>query len=117
MSEVEEDGPPAWDDGLAVYAPGKYVIIGITYVDAEGAFLRRAQMHGVIESADPERGFRVALRGEKEGGTYDLPPDPRGFQPAEPGEYRLRETGETIVDPDLLSTWTLHAPEAANDED
>lgn len=114
VSQVEDEGAPAWDEGLAAYAPGRYVIIGITYLDAEGVFLRQAQMHGVIESADPRQGFAVALRGARDGETYTLPPDPRGFQPADPGEYRLRETGEVVVDPDLLSTWTLCAPEAAN---
>lgn len=111
MPEVEDDGPPAWDEGLATYAPGKYLLVGITYLDAEGVFLRQAQMHGVIESADPKHGFRVALRGARDGEFYTLPPDPRAFQPAAPGEYRLRESGETIVDPDLLATWTLYAPE------
>jgi hypothetical protein len=34
----------------------------------------------------------------------------RAFQPAPPGEYRLKSTGEIVVDPDLLSTWTIRRP-------
>ena len=38
---------------------------------------------------------------------YWLPPHLEAFQPAEPGEYRLRSTGEVLVDPDFVSTWTI----------
>lgn len=115
MSSQEVDGPPAWDEGLAAYAPGKYVLIGITYLDVHGEVSRLDQMHGVIESADAHAGFTVALKGARTGETYKLPPDPRGFQPAPPGEYRLHESGELIVDPDLFSTWTLYEAAAGDD--
>ncbi|WP_168076173.1 hypothetical protein [Caulobacter sp. SSI4214] len=115
MPETDSDGPPAWDESLAAYAPGKYVVIGITYLDAAGEFLEQTQMHGLIQSADPRDGFAVALEGDRAGEVYWLPPDPRGFQPADPGEYRLRGTGEVIVDPDLLSTWTIYRPGARDD--
>jgi len=111
VSEIEDDGPPAWDEDLAAYAPGKYVLIGITYLDEQGGVLRLDQMHGVIESADPGLGFAVRLEGARAGEVHRLPPDPRAFQPAPPGEYRMRESGEVVTDPDLISTWTLYGPE------
>ncbi len=42
------------------------------------------------------------------GGHYDLPPDVRTFEEARPGEYRLRSTGEIVVDPDFTSTWIVN---------
>jgi len=39
-----------------------------------------------------------------------LPPEPEAYEPAPPGEYRLRSTGEVVVDPDYLTTWTVGSP-------
>jgi hypothetical protein len=42
---------------------------------------------------------------------FTLPPEPDAFDVAGPGHYRL-QSGETIVDPDFLSTWRVIAPSA-----
>ena len=39
--------------------------------------------------------------------VYRLPPELRGIQPAPPGVYRLRSTGEELENPDFLYTWTI----------
>ena len=44
-----------------------------------------------------------------------LPPDLSTFRRAEPGTYRLKSTGEAIVDPDFLSTWILIASKEGPD--
>jgi hypothetical protein len=49
----------------------------------------------------------VRLQGRREGETYVLPAHASAFEPADPGSYRLRSTGETIEDPDYLTTWTI----------
>ena len=36
---------------------------------------------------------------------WNLPPDPSLIQPAPPGEYRMRSTGEVITNPDFITTW------------
>ncbi len=109
------DGCPEFDPGLAEQLIGKTVIIGLTYVDGADTVTRRVQIHGVIGLANQTDGVRIDLLGTKAGDTYWLPPDTSNFDPAQPGVYRLKETGEEIVDPDFLSTWTIHAPETAND--
>jgi len=43
---------------------------------------------------------------------FTLPPDLSAFQKAQPGEYRLRRTGEVIVNPDYLCVWIVQAPPA-----
>ena len=48
--------------------------------------------------------MQVAGSGEEEW----LPPHLEAYQEAAEGEYRLRSTGEVVVDPDWLCTWTIH---------
>ncbi len=88
---------------------GKYILVGITYVDSAGEVTSRQQLHGVIESASQD-GILIALGGIHEGETWNMPPMLRAIRPAKPGEYVLEMSGETIQDPDLLATWTVEQP-------
>ena len=86
---------------------GKHVLVGITYVDADGRQIEQREYHGVIESADEHTGFAIRIDDR----TVEwLPPHVGAFSAAEPGEYRLRSTGEVVTNPDLLSTWTIQRP-------
>jgi hypothetical protein len=40
-----------------------------------------------------------------------LPPEPDAFDEAVPGEYRLRSTGEVVVNPAFTTSWTVEAGE------
>ena len=86
---------------------GKYVLIGITREAADGTFLEETECHGRIALVDPDLGIRVVL---SDGEVLTLPPDPESFRDAKPGVYRLRSTGEEIVDPDLTTVWTIREP-------
>ncbi|HEX3467332.1 MAG TPA: hypothetical protein VHT05_04570 [Candidatus Elarobacter sp.] len=77
---------------------GKTVLVGITHVDRAGSEVGSAQWHGVIEAVVPLLAIRV---GDE---VRILPPT---VMKASPGEYRLRSTGEVVVDPDFLATWTV----------
>lgn len=101
---------PAWDEEGADALLGAYVIVGLTTVEADGSLVSQVQLHGRVTTADEERGICIALEGTRAGETYWLPPQPAAFQPASPGEYRLRATGEVIVDPDFTSSWTIERP-------
>lgn len=89
---------------------GAVVLVGITNVDAGGAFLSQDQMYGCIVSVQPDQGIELELWGERSGEHFWLPPELEAFEKARPGEYRLRSTGEVVCDPDLLSNWTVQAP-------
>ena len=95
--------PPFWDEKARRLIGGR-VLVGVTYVDHAGALLEQSQFHGVIEAADRDG---ITVRRD-DGETKWLPPDLRAFERADPGEYRLRATGEVVVDPDWLSAWTVH---------
>jgi hypothetical protein len=101
-----------WDDERARPLVGKSVIIGLTYEGSDGKSLRQEQLHGRIDFAHPTQGFCVTLDGHKLGMVYWMPPDVRAFHAARPGQYRLRSTGEVVVDPDLTANWIVTAQPA-----
>jgi hypothetical protein len=104
---------PEWDELI-----GKTVLLGLTFTDADGELIEQTQRHGVIEVADPEQGVGVRLIAPGQAWDrelYWLPPDLTAFSDAAPGSYRLRATGETVVDPDLTSTWEIRSPAADED--
>jgi hypothetical protein len=98
---------PAFDRELANRVIGKRVLVGLTYERHDGTVDHQSQVHGVVTRADEET-IAIALSGTGE--VFPLPPDLRSFQVARPGEYRLRSTGEVVVDPDFIANWTITAP-------
>lgn len=83
---------------------GKRIIVGKTYMDGEEA-VEQTQYHGLIEAVDERRGF--LLRRADNGEIESLPPDLRAFEPAKPGEYTLRSSGEVVIDPDYTAAWIV----------
>jgi hypothetical protein len=104
---------PDWHDLV-----GKTILIGLTFADSDGNVVERAQRHGIVEIADPERGIatRLVAPGQRwDGELYWLPPNLESLAEAAPGAYRLRSTGETLVDPDLLCSWEVRSPAPEDD--
>ena len=100
---------PEFDQALADSYVGRYILVGVTYLDHFGKELERVQFHGVIESVSRE-GVRIALRGKRDGEYWTMPPDLNSIFPAKPGTYSLHGTGEVIEDPDFLAKWTVNKP-------
>ncbi|MDG2527568.1 hypothetical protein [Caulobacter endophyticus] len=109
--------PEHWDQALADTLPGRIILVGLTFLDADGEIEDVEQFHGVILSADPEEGILVDLLTEEEDGdTYLLPPQTSNIRPAQPGTYTLAN-GEVLENPDFVSNWTIQGPEdPANDD-
>jgi hypothetical protein len=92
---------------------GKTILLGLTFTTADRELVEQTQRHGVIEQFDPDAGIAVRLVGPGQpwdGELYWLPPDLGNLSEAAPGAYKLRSTGETIVDPDFTSTWEIRRP-------
>jgi len=87
---------------------GKYVIIGLTYIDSDDQVRESIQLHGRIRRVHPDDGIVIQREDKEE--TYTFPYDLAAFEAAEPGEYRLAKTGEVIHNPDYLSTWEIQKP-------
>jgi hypothetical protein len=83
---------------------GKTVLIGMTYRDHEENFIEQKQLYGRIDRINQTEGMVIDL---ETGEEFKLPPDPNKLQPAAKGEYFLKTTGETVIDPDFTTIWTL----------
>lgn len=99
---------PRLDQSLAASYIGKHVLIDITYLDHKDTFIEQKQFHGRIIRINDTEGIVVEL--DNSGSEFKLPPDLRGIKKAAKGEYRLRSSGEVVVDPDLIANWTINKP-------
>jgi hypothetical protein len=106
-NDFDEERRP-WDASLAKTLPGQLVLVGLAYfeVDAEEPF-EQQQLFGRVVSADEREGILLSLEGQRTGEQFNLPPDTRSFREADPGEYRLRSTGEVVVNPDFTVTFSI----------
>ena len=90
---------------------GKRLLIGISHRTHDGHLIRQEQFHGlIVEAGQAEIVIERADTGER----VSLPPE---LDAAGPGEYRLRSTGEVVVNPDYLAKWTITHPAAQKDSD
>ncbi len=83
---------------------GKLVLVGLSIFDRDDELVEQTQFAGRIQTIQVNAGFEIV---RSDGSSYWLPPEPRSFEEAAPGEYRLRSTGEVIVNPDFVSTWCI----------
>ena len=98
----------AWDEARAQGLLGKRALVGITYLDVDGETVTgQIQLHGIIITVDRDNGIELSLGGGNEGKSFWLPAATGPFEDAQPGEYALRATGEVLVNPDIVSTWTV----------
>ena len=102
------DGPPdkSFDVDAATGFVGKSILIGITEETGDGQVSARHEYQGVIAAATAA-GIDVELGGVNEGQTWRMPPWLFELQPAAPGLYRLRSTGEEVEDPDFVFTMSI----------
>ena len=99
------DGSAAFNERRARFAIGKRVLVGVTVLsEDEAEVLERRAFAATLTTVEPGRGIELRL---DDGTSYWLPPDAHALQEAPPGEYQLHGTGQTVVDPDYLTTWTI----------
>ena len=95
------------DDRFAAELLGTDVLVGVTMVDHAGKVKERRQFHGQVVQASPADGVTLV---DSDGEEHWLPFDPAAYEPAEPGEYELRSTGQIVVDPTWLTKWIVSPP-------
>lgn len=106
--------PPPYDAAKAAELVGKRILVGLTTLDHQGRLLERRQFLGTVVRVDEEEGVVVTISGSTE--EFRFPPDLRAFRKADKGQYRMRSTGERVVDPDFLTSWTMTAKPYTGDE-
>ena len=72
-----------------------------------------SEMVGVLGEVEADKFYRELYSGsqsikQKDGTDFTLPPDLSSTKRARQGEYKLRSTGEVVVNPDFLATWNLN---------
>jgi len=87
---------------------GKRLLVGITYKKHDGTLIEQKQLHGTIVRINDNEGIVLRLHGSDE--EFRLPPHFESLEPAVSREYRLRSTGELVIDPDFVATWTVTKP-------
>ena len=84
---------------------GSVVLVGITRLFGNGDF-EQEQYAGKASIRD-ENTYCLVELSCTDGETRQYPFDARSLQRAAEGEYRLRNTGEVIENPDFLMTWEV----------
>lgn len=103
-----------FDQNKAKELIGKYILVGVTYLDSNGEIESQQQLHGVIKKAIKNEGILIQLKGAYEGEEWNMPPDTKSILEAKPGEYNLKSTGEVVSNPDFVCTWEVHKPKEEN---
>jgi hypothetical protein len=90
---------------------GKRILVGMTHVDRTDSHeLAKSQQLGTIFAVAVDA---IHVRWE----SGDETTLPLKVVDAKPGTYRLRSSGKFVVDPDLLSAWTVAwTPKTAGDK-
>ncbi|QAU34668.1 hypothetical protein [Janthinobacterium sp. 17J80-10] len=103
----EIDHREIWDTAIASDLVGKILLVGASYFSADGTFIEQEQFYGRVLSASTDEGIVLELEGSRLGEEFTLPPDTRSIYRAAAGEYKLRSTGEVVVDPDFTATYNV----------
>lgn len=84
---------------------GKVLLIGITLLDDNEELIEQFQVFGEIIRCNSD-GVVIHKNGTNQ--EFTIPPDFENITLAQPGEYKLRSTGEVVTDPDYISSWTVN---------
>lgn len=83
--------------------PGKVILVGITYYTNDNKFIEQKQFYGTVTEANDSL---IGIK-QRNGEEFTIPPDLNSTKSARPGEYKLRSTGEVVVNPNFLAKWNL----------
>jgi hypothetical protein len=92
-----------WDE-LKLYLIGKLFLIGISCVDENDNLIEQIQTSGNVKELTDE-GILILTRSDNS--IFKIPYDNENISIAEKGEYRERQTGIIVVDPDYITSWTI----------
>lgn len=91
---------------------GKHLLMSLTYLDPSGVVEHKSQTHGVITRINEAI---IAVELQDTGEEFTLPADLSALEVAAEGEYRLKPSGEVVVNPDYLVVYTIGKPEVEDD--
>ena len=98
MTDMQQPSTLALSDVMT-----KTVIVGLSYFDNQGKMLQQQQIAGEVIGASPEG---IVL--ETHTGPFNLPAELSAWFSAPPGEFRIPDIPDPIVNPDFLVTWDIY---------
>ncbi len=87
---------------------GKHLLMSLTYLDPSGAGEHKSQLHGVITRINEAI---IAVERQDTGEEFTLPADLSALEVAAEAEYRLKPSGEVVVNPDYLVVYAIGRPD------
>ncbi|HEY4081864.1 MAG TPA: hypothetical protein VGM81_14325 [Burkholderiaceae bacterium] len=86
---------------------GKKILVGLTYLGANGEVREQRQLHGVISDVGEH-----ALNFEQANGSgaFSIPFDGQLDAADSEAVYTLRSTGEAVTGVDFVASFTIHPP-------
>lgn len=97
-----------WDEEFANDLIGRTLLVGLTFLEADGSLIERQQAFGTVTACHPVDGITLELDGSDE--TFVVAPILEAIEPAEPGTYQLADDEEAIEDPDYTMLLTVMKP-------
>ncbi|HWL53178.1 MAG TPA: hypothetical protein VNQ90_12140 [Chthoniobacteraceae bacterium] len=94
------------DQEKAAEMLGKVVLAGVSFCNAAGEVIENRQYFGTVLRINEQEGL-VIVSGI-DGKEVKLPPDLEQYIPASPGTYTLKAIERVVVNPDYVSTWSVH---------
>ncbi len=91
-----------WSE-LKLFIKDKVFLIGITIIDKNDQLIEEYQTSGTVKELTDE-GIIKFIRPDNS--LFQMPYDKESIRLAAPGEYREKETGQVIVNPDYITIWT-----------
>jgi hypothetical protein len=88
---------------------GRTLLLCLNYIGPDGELRRQEQFVGTIMVVDFDEGIVVSC--EPEGRMFVLPGDPSRVEKAPRARYRLRSTGQVVINPDYIATFTTTQPD------
>lgn len=98
----------SFDETKAKEMIGKYVLVGVTRLDANRQVLSIEEIHGEVLRVSAEDGLVIS---QCDGCEFSLPPLLDCYQRADEGVYSLRLSSEKITNPDYLASFNVTATE------
>ena len=83
---------------------GKVFLIGLSFLNENGIVIEQYQTFGVVEELTDIGLIRIKRKGNS---IFQIPYDSKNITKAKEGEYRLKTTGEIVLNPDFLMTWEI----------
>lgn len=92
-----------WSE-LRNHLKGKVFLIGLTFTDQEGEIIEQYQTHGTVAKLTVDGFFKII---REDNSVFTIPYDRETIKAAKEGEYREKNTGQIIRNPDFIMTWEI----------